>query len=291
MKSARHPNSVPRGNDARLSMKRDSPKALLIGDGNRAEMAPIVAWLEQRTSETTLRRFARPSDLSAELQSEWRPDLIVVLEAHPDEYCRDDVAGLFAAAPIARIVCCAGAWSESAGRTRRIWPPALRVSVATALPRLELEWTFITDEFEGDLLLPTASREEWFASHHPAVRPCRSGSMTVAVISPDAEYRSMLSDVLEAAGLTVERSADADAQVIVWDVDPWSERQAELLRRRLKCSPASTVVAVSGWMTPDMESDLARLQVRAALPKLGDVGRLVDCIADLDFSRGVDAGR
>lgn len=250
-------------------------RVLMLGDDRRIEMQAVVAWLEQKTTAQTLRRVRTVPEFLAQSGRERLPDLIVALESHPDEYSQADVANLFAAAPLSRIVCCAGAWSESAGRTRNIWPLALRITATTAIPRLDREWRLIENRPDESPVPPTASREEWFAAHHPAIAADPRIGKHVSVTSPDAAYRQMLAELLTASGCTLCDDDPPASAVLIVDVDPWSPaRTPDLQSRASQCA----VIAVSGWITPDLADELDRAGVRAVLPKLGDHRRLLELI-------------
>lgn len=267
-------------------------RALLVGDGERAEMRPIVHWIEERVPEGALRVEREICGrLSA---SEHRDvDLMIVLEAHPDEYSIDDVQALFAAAPLARIVCCAGSWSESAGRTRKIWPLAVRVPVNQAIQRLEREWALLTDGRIDSYLPPTGSREEWFAVHHPPLlsnfsplapaageRVRERGPVTtdlphVSVLSPDAAYRHMLTDLCERAGLTAAIDPNATAAIVLFDVDPWNPDRAAHLKRM---AVSGAVIALTDWPQPEFATELHAAGAQQVLPKLGDQNQIVRAV-------------
>ncbi len=243
---------------------------LLIGDADRAEMQPIVNWLRDRTSAETLRQTSSITEMAG---NDWHPDLIVVLESHPDEYSLDDINALFAAEPLARIVCCAGAWSESAGRTRKHWPLALRAPATSAIARLEREWEFLNHHHVTNYLPPTGSREEWFAIHHPelAAHAIPSGRR-VRLISPDPAYRQMLADALVSVGISLIGPSEQSSDVIVYDIDPWQSERIEELRAMSGTTP---VVAVTSWITPTEEAALLSAGAAVVIPKLGDIHQLM----------------
>lgn len=245
-------------------------RVLLIGQSDRPEMLPVVNWLRDRTSAETLRR---QSSIVATAGNDWHPDLIVVLESHPDEYSLGDINALFATEPLARIVCCAGAWSESAGRTRKHWPLALRVPTTSAIPRLEREWELLAHQQTTNYLPPTGSREEWFAAHHPelAAHPNPSGRR-VRLISPDPAYRQMLADALASIGLSL---SEPPSDVILYDIDPWQSDRIDDLQ---KLSETAPVITVTGWITPTDEAALLSAGASAVIPKLGDIHRLLAVI-------------
>ena len=251
-------------------------KVWLIGQDDREEMRPIAGWLSERTPTADLRRSRTLASLGELETSGWRPDLVVVLESHPDEYSVNEVMRLFALVPVSRIVCCAGLWSESAGRTRKNWPLAVRVAAVHALPRLAREWELLSGQPTDFRLPATASREEWFAAQHPAIRDDPSNlELMVRIESPDAGYREMLGDLLTQQRIAVTASTTATVDVILWDVDPWHEHRLAELHQLAEQGP---VVALAGWVTPDLQRVLLPAGVQTVVPKLGDQANLLKCL-------------
>jgi hypothetical protein len=133
-------------------------------------MRPVEAFLRAQCSGPHVRRIrglsqARAADLSA--------DLIVVCQSWSDEYTSREVAALLSAAPLARVLCVYGHWCDSDGRTRDIWPLAVRVPAAEFETRLRRE----LEVLEGTLppLPLTASRTEIFAARLPPAATPRGG--------------------------------------------------------------------------------------------------------------------
>ena len=145
-------------------MPNDSHTCALIGDAQPPEMRPVEELLMALFPGPRLRRIDRLSTASAANLS---ADLIVVCQSWSDEYTPRDVAALLSAAPLARILCVYGRWCDSDGRTRDVWPLAVRVPAAEFETRLLHERNVL----EGTLppLPLTASRTEIFAAQ------CRSG--------------------------------------------------------------------------------------------------------------------
>ena len=67
--------------------------------------------------------------------------------------------------PLTLWVCCYGAWCDSDGRTRSIWPISVRVPVSEAERRLNRVWQVLTEQ-RGEPLPLTASRDEAFEFDH-----------------------------------------------------------------------------------------------------------------------------
>jgi hypothetical protein len=97
--------------------------------------------------------------------------------------------------------------------------------------------------------------------------------MTIRVISPDADYRAMLVDLLRGVGWSVDND---HVGVAIWDVDPWDGGRVEELHRLAATQP---VIAVSGWITPEVEAEMLGAGARAVAPKLGDQGMIIEMIA------------
>lgn len=136
---------------------------LVIGDLASPSMQPVCEAVGLLADQNVVMRFA--GDLSqARLDGgspEWFADLVIVCQQGPDEHSADDVRRLFRRHPLARLVCCFGPWCESDGRTRSIWPLAVRVPARSTSARIHHELEVISGR-RAPLPL-TASRDEIFA--------------------------------------------------------------------------------------------------------------------------------
>jgi hypothetical protein len=151
----------------------DSHTCVLVGHTQTPEMRPVEALLRALFPEPNLRRIER---ISAARAADLAADLIVVCQTWSDEYTAGEVTVLVSAAPLARILCVYGRWCDSDGRTRDIWPLAVRVPVAEFETRLwcELE---VLDGMRPPLPL-TASRTEIFAARLPPAVTMHGGRTT-----------------------------------------------------------------------------------------------------------------
>ena len=255
---------------------------LTIGQTDRAESQPLAEWLAASLHPADTKHFR---DLTAALEetsrTNWIPDLIVIVQSWPDEFSPSEVASLFAFAPLARVVVAYGAWCESDGRNRHLWPLAVRVSLSGASARFEREWRLLNEQSGLEPLPLSASREEVFAADHPPLAKT-SSPQTVLVVSPDSAYRRYLNELLASAGHAV-CSADAptpDSQptAILFDADPWDEARADQLRSFLQRHPTANTIALTGLPHPNHEATIIGLGATTVLPKLGDQSTILKAV-------------
>lgn len=102
-----------------------TPVTWILGRADRSEFASTLDWLSERTDSA---RTVRWPDIASALADKTGviPDLVVILQSHPDEFSSAETARLLTRAPIARLIVIAGAWCEADGRRRDLWPMALR---------------------------------------------------------------------------------------------------------------------------------------------------------------------
>lgn len=147
---------------------------LVVGATQTPEMRPVEALLRTVLPDPSLRRIER---LSAACAADPSADLIVACQSWSDEYTAGEVAALLSAAPLARVLCVYGRWCDSDGRTRDIWPLAVRVPAAEFEVRLRRELTVLQGTVPP---LPlTAARGEIFASLHGGARRGHGGFATM----------------------------------------------------------------------------------------------------------------
>jgi hypothetical protein len=139
-----------------------SPNLLVIGDFFSPMMTPLRAFVECLVEAGCDAHFAaRVADVQpSPADDDWFPELVVVCQHSSDEFTTPDVHRLIGLFPLARLVCCYGPWCASDGRTRDIWPLAVRVPVELAPDRLRRELEVLSASRQP---LPlTASRDEIF---------------------------------------------------------------------------------------------------------------------------------
>jgi hypothetical protein len=136
---------------------------LVVGNVFSREMSCVERRVEESARHGGDVRIASSvSDAIAKCVADaWHADLIIVCQLLPDEYSPVDLRALLRTFPLARLVCCYGPWCASDGRTRDVWPLAVRVPAEFGARRIDLELQVLS----GDRWpLPlTASRDEIFA--------------------------------------------------------------------------------------------------------------------------------
>lgn len=256
---------------------------LTVGQVSRTEARPLAEWLATALQDSHSKHF---SDLTAALseteRTNWIPDLAVIVQSWPDEFSPSEIASLFAFAPLARIVVAYGAWCESDGRNRHLWPLAVRVPLRSAAARIEREWQLLHDARGLEPLPLSASRDEVFAADHPPLAKT-SSPQAILVVSPDPVYRRYLNELLTFAGHTAN-AVDATAPTpritaLLFDADPWNEARSDLLRSLLKRHPEANTIGVMSSPHPDHEAAIIALGVTSMLPKLGDQSHILRNIA------------
>lgn len=265
-----------------------SPQLMVTGDLARAEAAELQAWILRTIPQESRQHFHSLADGLRTLEKAiWIPDLVVFIQSWPDEYTRQEIDQLGRLAPLARWLVAYGSWCESDGRTRDIWPLAVRVPLRSAVTRLQREWQGLCEP-SGFPLLMSASREETFAADHPLIEP-QAPASHVAVCSPDGEYRRYLMELLHLNGQTAivsEPPSDSPLSdsiprqerppVILFDLDPWGEERRSALRDLQAAHPHARILGLMNLPCPEEVAHLHEIGVDMILPKLGDQQRILE---------------
>ncbi len=156
-------------------------------------------------------------------------ELIVIEQTTSDEFDPAEADEFLAAVQACQVVVVYGPWCEGDGRTRNIWPPALRCPQVWADRWIQQ----ILDALRNrDIALPwTASREEVMRWILP--KTCTSHAMNTAgwkVLSPDAIWRDSMQLLLSPANGQPQNSAENEAPRNIWlvDADAWICQQTSL---------------------------------------------------------------
>ncbi len=266
-------------------MPHDFPKVLLLGNTQPSEMQPVAEFVRQHSNHASLKQA---KSLSAALElvngQHWFPDLVVVCQNRPDEFSRTNVERLLSLLPLTRWVCCFGAWCESDGRNRDIWPLSVRVPARCAHARIRRELGVLLDQ-QPSLPL-TASRDEIFAYDRPGHLPQNGSQLPVAVFSPDFELRAWLTDLLIAAGYQSGSTDHPESPAaIVWDVDPLCEPTLAKIRDFRSHNPGIAIVALAAFAHPEDVQALKTCGADAVVAKLTTQTDLLDALQNAVTTR------
>ena len=265
-----------------------SPQLMVTGDLTRAEAADVQAWIAQSVPQENWRHFSKLSDGIRILEtSAWIPDLIVFIQSWPDEYSRQEIDQIGRLVPLARWLVGYGPWCESDGRTRDIWPLAVRVPLHSAATRLQREWHGLSEPGEIPILM-SASREEAFAADHPSIEP-PGAPASVVVCSPDGEYQRYLLELLKLNGLSASAREEFESSiapvagsnqeslaVILFDLDPWGVERRTALLDVVATHTSARIVGLMNLPSPEVAGQRKDLGVAAVVPKLGDQQRILE---------------
>ncbi|MBS0205091.1 MAG: hypothetical protein JSS49_19480 [Planctomycetes bacterium] len=259
---------------------------LIVGHLDRAEAKPLAKFLPRVLQPADVRRFAELQlALDALHGATWIPDLIVVIQSWPDEHSAEQIDQLNRLAPLARCVVCYGSWCESDGRTRQLWPLAVRVPLRSAMSRLLTEWQLLNGQ-SVRVMPMSGSREETYGVDHPALVP--GAPVDVAVDSPDPEYRRYLCELLESVGHRIapldESRLDERSLIHVVDLDPWEESRRITVVNLKRRHPADRIVGLMNLPDPAASKELQDLGIAAVLPKLGSQQTILDAISPVGKS-------
>lgn len=265
-----------------------SPQLMVTGDLARAEAAELQVWILHAIPQENWQHFHTLADGLRTLEKAiWIPDLVVFIQSWPDEYSRHEIDHFGRLAPLARWLVAYGSWCESDGRTRDIWPLAVRVPLRSAVTRLQREWQGLCEPM-GFPLLMSASREETFSADHPLIHP-QAPASNVIVCSPDGEYRRYLVELLHFNGQTAATSGQCGTSpssvsipsqerppVILFDLDPWGEERRSALRDMQAAHPHARILGLMNLPCPEEVALLREIGVDVILPKLGDQQRILE---------------
>jgi hypothetical protein len=271
--------AVPADSQTRTRAARIS--VLLLGSLRDRELAPIAGCITSLKDHET-RIFAEIESACRAIESEgWHPDLIVALQSWSDQFSPADVLKLLTLAPLARIVCVAGAWCDSDGRTRSSWPIAVRIRSVDALSRIERELSAVSSSRGGaasndrrpSVLALTASRAEVFEADIAGERSIANDGTRGIVHSPDRVWKEMIERTLGISTSALTAGGEAP-DIVVFDADPWSESRCDLLRAADSHWPGARVIACSGDTAIDLADDLKSAGADAVWFKLSPLARL-----------------
>lgn len=261
------------------------PHVLLLGNAAAAEMQPLVEWLSRSPVVARLHRASALAESRRLAAADPAIGLVVVLLGWSDEFAPAEIHELLSLFPLARLICCGGAWCDSDGRTRDIWPGGSRVRVELAPARIARVLALLsgaataTNGLEHASPLPlTASRGEAFEYDFSEQLPRLSPHVRVGIDSPDRALREMLKVTIRHAGASlVEPTREFD--VLVFDADPWSTARRERLEQLRTNRSNMAIVGCVGFVRNDLIEELQRCGVVRTWFKLAPLNALCTEVA------------
>ncbi len=229
------------------------------------------------------------------------PDLIVLVQTWSDEFHFAEMLSLPGIGPFSRLICCYGPWCISDGRSRLDFPLAVRVPLEDLRPALFREWEQLTAPHPDDSILPwTAGRDEIFgdrfvgwvsrpvrmitdghgeSSHETRIATeCRE----IRVHSADRELSRLWRETLQRAGFPIAMAEHQhNGQVVLWDIDVWSDSIADAWRGLRERFPETQIVALTGFVVPDFIDRLHAAGAAKVLSKLLPLNVLVSQVRQL----------
>ena len=245
------------------------PKTILVlGESDREELRPLTRWIKARFKAESRCIYSPNVDRAfVEFSVDQFPDLMIVLQSWPNEFSTHEVTRLLSFAPLARIVVCYGAWCESDGRNRSIWPHSVRVPLSTAQTRIEREWSSLQSACDFPSIPLSASREEAFAAEQQYGNS-EQFPPPILIDSPDVAYRQYLSECLSDANTMSEAVKPHSVCTVLFDADPWGTERIASLKRLQNQHSNAVIVALTSFVQPQIVEELRHLCVDRVLPKL-----------------------
>ena len=252
---------------------------VVISEPEQGEFAELTTWLRKVTSGASsagqsLRSYPDITTALVGIQDPSRqPDLTVVLQSWSDQYIPADVDRLIGAIPASDLLCIYGAWCEGDGRSRPVWPRAVRVPLRHAQSAIETSLLRIRQGVPP--LPPTASRDEAFLVRQPTLPAQRSQSTdpdsrgTALVVSPDRVLRETWANLLRLCGWNaddssleqIHRIASGRFDLIVHDLDPADACVTESLQRCRTAFETSRIVGIAS-----LPGDVSHARLGGAAP-------------------------
>lgn len=272
------------------------PRVLLCGDPRTAEFEAVVRDAASIVPSEAVSQVADLAALRTRLTDGEQPDLLVIVQTWPDEFHFADVLALPGIGPFSRLICCYGPWCVSDGRNRQDFPLSVRVPLEQFRSALCNEWQQLTGPGEIQSPLPwTAGRDEVFRARAvgPISEPVRITSQDsrlpshggprpeIRVHSADLELSRLWLEALKTAGHATATADHEDSQIVLWDVDVWTDSigaQWRALRHRF---PATQIIALTGFAGPDLISHIESHGAALVLSKLLPLDTLVARIVAL----------
>lgn len=203
------------------------------------------------------------------------PTVIAVGQDWPGKFSQADIDRLWRLAPLARIWCVAGSWSEGELRSGRAMPGALR-SYWHQWPARWSRETGETSDRLAECALPVTAGEEERALHRSLALRGTSvdqPSRPVIIRASSAETASSLGDACAARGHAWvwqrpdQPSRSAGAQLVIWDSAGKSFDDPAEARRIVVESAPMPVIAITSFLRPHTYTAAIKAGVAAVIAK------------------------
>ena len=257
--------------------KRPGANVVIVGPFSHATFAPLLQDVTSLAGDDQIRAHGSIRSLlshNRESDSSDQVDLLIVLQAWPDQYPHSEILDLLDRFPLTRLMVCYGPWCDSDGRTRHLWPAAVRVPIAQASSRVSLELAVTSPPAEP---LPlTASRDETYFRDFSWESSEKRRDLSIAINTPDPAVRSWLTAWICDQNWTVRQVADTSAELdlLIWDVDPWSPATADQIVTCRRQRPQVPIVGMVGFARDHEVDQMHECGIAAVLTKTGPANEL-----------------
>lgn len=267
---------------AKIETVLEQCRVALVGPAGRREFRELIGWLCEHEGIRVTDEYA---DIETAIQSDRLSEchLTVVLQSYSDQYTASSINQLIGQTLFQRLLCCYGAWCESDGRNRALWPDALRVPVRLAQSMIELELPGVGAE--ADPIPPTAARDEIFA-HRLIDAPLDQDfrELNAAIIGPDRIIRRTTNATLKELGLRTislplivpeprktirpQETPRGPIHLVVHDLDPFCPAITESLEAARQMFPAAKIFGLATMPDAGLTAEIADELLNDVVPKL-----------------------
>lgn len=260
---------------------------ILIGNVRRREFSSLATWLCDQTDVRIVGQFATIEDaFEDDGASLSEADMTIVLQSWSDQFSKRNADRLIGQTLFRRLICCYGAWCESDGRNRDIWPDAHRVPLR--LVQRVIEWEVIRIGRGEPAVPPTSARDEIFAYRlgEPedwAPLPALV-TMNSAIISPDAVLRRTVKMLLRDLGMKSlslplirvngrqrikpKETSRGPVHFVIHDLDPWGPLVEESLANARRMFPKAEILGMATMGDAGLTSEIVDEGIQSVIPKL-----------------------
>lgn len=245
---------------------------VLLGDAQTPEFAEVEQCLHSIVPAADVIRIRTLAELGERQRHGEPAGLVIIVQTWSDEFPFREFMVLPGVGPFTRVICCHGTWCVSDGRSRQDWPLATRVPLEHFQAALIREWQQLTNPSpaDGSPIPWTAGRDEIFrARQRPIEKPLTSACRApIRVVSADPVLAETWLELVRRSGMIQATDSAVESEIVLWDVDPWTDQIGQLWTEKLAGFPATRIVALTGFAGPDRIRELRALGAVAVISKL-----------------------